>query len=50
MDETRSTLLMADNILEKISVRGSDVYLLVEARKLMKQVYDQLGKEEKTNG
>lgn len=48
-----SILLEADKMLDKISVKGDDVFALVNARKLMMVAFDELNKppeEDKTEG
>lgn len=39
-----NALLNADHLLESISVKGNDAYSLVEARRLLKVVFDELNK------
>lgn len=42
MTEVLTLLIKADNLLDNISVKGNDVYLLSDARKLMKEAFDKL--------
>ena len=37
-----NALLNADKLLSDISVKGNDAYALVEARRLLKTVFDEL--------
>lgn len=39
-----NALLNADHLLESISVKGNDAYSLVEARRLLKAIFDELNK------
>ena len=41
-----NTLIEADRLLDSISVKGNDVYLLVEARQLLKTVFNDLKRTE----
>ena len=47
-----NALLNADHLLESISVKGNDAYFLVEARRLLKAIFDELNKppEEEAKG
>lgn len=48
-----SVLVQVDNILDRISVKGGDVFELASARQLMKLAFDELTKppeDEKTEG
>lgn len=45
MDQVFACLIQADKHLETISVRGADVYALLNARSALKAAYDELKKE-----
>lgn len=42
MDQIKALLVKADEQLDSISVKGSDAYRLVNARNLLKAVFDAL--------
>ena len=44
MKKIQAFLMSADNLLDEISVRGNDVFVMVRARELLKTAYDAIGK------
>ena len=50
MECVKNQLRTADAALDRIFVRGEDVYRLAQARGALKQVYDTLEKQEKEGG
>ena len=53
MNNAISILIEIDKLLDRLSVKGEDVFVLSDARKLMKLAFDELNKppeEEKTEG
>lgn len=43
--ETQNELKTIDLLLSEISVKGDDIYRIVEIRQKLKSLYDKLGKE-----
>lgn len=53
MNNAISILIEVDKLLDRLAVKGEDVFVLSDARKLMKLAFDELTKppeEEKTEG
>lgn len=48
MDDIIKCLIKADKLLSEISAKGEDVFLMAEARKLMKLAFDELTKPKET--
>ena len=42
MNNSTSILIEVDKLLDRVSVRGEDVFVLSDARKLLKLVFDEL--------
>lgn len=49
-DKVVNLMVQADNLLDKISVNGNDVFALSDARKLLKAAYDELVRKPEEKG